>query len=477
MYSLNSYKEQVYNLGSPQPNPSRSPLKSLPKSAEVEDFVFSSPSIQTPVTPSRNPKRKCVTSKLSDSPKKAKMMTPKEIQEMFSGLQATMSKLTEKMEDFSKKLDAQDDKQEIINKNVNTINDNFATFKETIENNNKILEDKMNIMEGEFVKLQDKVETCVTKASEEVKAVVAPMIREEIAPKLKDEIKSEILNSVDGTWKAQLAEKVKEHDKSAIVFGLPLSRDAFDDSVDFIENYLKLDKNSIDKILLTGSTRLGKGSPNKPPPLLMTFSCPTDRNLVLSFSRNLKNTKISIEKHVPKIYQAEYKKFKNIAAKLRLMPDMNYQTQITFDAHLMLLRYKARDTHSQKFQYVTHSEFYPPISQATSDLKSSLQIPPGTIPTPVISPEITSKANNSFMMSGMATERTEDTFKRQFMVHISVEDRASVAEIKLVKKNMAVIYCNSWEECKNIFDKIKDTKFENEKVYFSLFSEDKPKSN
>ena len=41
------------------------------------------------------------------------MMTPKEIQEMFSGLQATMSKLTEKMEDFSKKLDAQDDKQEI----------------------------------------------------------------------------------------------------------------------------------------------------------------------------------------------------------------------------------------------------------------------------------------------------------------------------------------------------------------------------
>ena len=77
----------------------------------------------------------------------------------------------------------------------------------------------------------------------------------------------------------------------------------------------------------------------------------------------------------------------------------------------------------------------------------------------------------------MVTERTEDTFKRQFMAHISTEDRASVAEIKLVKKNMAVIYCNSWEECKRILDKIKDTKFENEKVYFSLFSEDKPKTN
>ena len=117
---------------------------------------------------------------------------------------------------------------------------------------------------------------------------------------------------------------------------------------------------------------------------LILFSNPSDRNLVLSFSKNLKNPKLSIEKHIPKIYQAEYKKFKNIAAKFRLIPDMNCQTQITFDSHLMLLRYKARDTHNQKFQYITHSEFYPPMEQASSHLKSSLHIPPGTVPTPVI---------------------------------------------------------------------------------------------
>ena len=282
---------------------------------------------------------------------------------------------------------------------------------------------------------------------------------------------SEILNAVDGSWKAQLAEKVKEHDKSAIVFGFPASKDPFDESIDFIENHLKLDKNSIDKILLTSATTLGKGSPNKPPPLLMNFSSSFDRNLVLSFSKNLKNSKVSIEKHIPKIYQAEYKKFKNIAAKLRLMPDMKYQTQIIFDAHLMLLRYKARDTPNQRFQYITHSEYYPPISQATSDLKSSLHVPVGTIPTPVISPDILSKANNSFMMSGMTMDRTEEMFVRQFRAHIKDEENTHVTDIKLIKKNMAVIYCNSLEACKRVIESFKDSKFENEKVYFSMFSD------
>ena len=198
----------------------------------------------------------------------------------------------------------------------------------------------------------------------------------------------------------------------------------------------------------------------------MTFSSPQDPNIVLSFSRNLKNSKISIEKHVPKIYQAEYKKFKSMAAKLRLLPEMNYQTQITFDSHLMLLRYKSRDTHNQKYQYITYSEYYPPMNQASSGLKSSLHIPPGTVPTPVISPAAASKAKSSFFMTGMTTERTEETFVRQFTEYMKEEDKTSITEIKLVKKNTAVIYCKSWEDCKRIVEKMRDSKFENEKVIF-----------
>ena len=126
MYSLNSYKEQVYNLGSPQPSPSRSPLKSLPKT----------PAIITAVTPSQ--KRKTAVHSQSESPKKLKMMTPQQIQDMVTGLQSSMSNMTDKIDNFAKKLDAQEEKQEIINQNVNALSATFATFKETIENNTKV---------------------------------------------------------------------------------------------------------------------------------------------------------------------------------------------------------------------------------------------------------------------------------------------------------------------------------------------------
>ena len=116
------------------------------------------------------------------------------------------------------------------------------------------------------------------------------------------------------------------------------------------------------------------------------------------------------------------------------------------------------------------------MNQAASELKSSLHIPPGTIPTPVITPEINNKANNSFTMSGMNTERTEETFIRQFTAYLKAEDRTSISEIKLLKKNLVVIYFNTWEDCKRIVSKVKDTKFENEKVFFSMFSEEKPKN-
>ena len=140
----------------------------------------------------------------------------------------------------------------------------------------------------------------------------------------------------------------------------------------------------------------------------------------------------------------------------------------------MLLRYKARDTATQKFQYTTHSEYYPPMSQAASELKSSLHIPPGTIPSPVISPDIRDRVNNSFTMSGMITERTQDTFKRQFKEYGKTGDRSSILELKLLRKNMAVIYCKTWEDCKRIISHAKNTKFENEKVFFSMFSEENP---
>ena len=123
MYSLNSYKEQVYNLGSPQPNPAQSPFESLPKVSQ--EFNFSDSKITT------RPKRKTNLSDISEpkSPaKKSKMMSIKEVNEMFSGLQKTLMSLNEKVGDMSRKL--------------NDNGDRLNEFQETMQTNNKNLEGK-----------------------------------------------------------------------------------------------------------------------------------------------------------------------------------------------------------------------------------------------------------------------------------------------------------------------------------------------
>ena len=153
---------------------------------------------------------------------------------------------------------------------------------------------------------------------------------------------------------------------------------------------------------------------------------------------------------------------------------MEYQTRIVFDNHQMLLRFKLRDTDDKKYHYITHSDYVPPMEGADSELKSSIQIPQGTIATPVISPSISDKANRSFFMTGMTTQRTQDSFRNQIMEFIKPEDKAFIEEIKLKKKNTAIVFCKSWEDCSRIVMSRKGTKFQEEKVYLSMFYEKKP---
>ena len=80
----------------------------------------------------------------------------------------------------------------------------------------------------------------------------------------------------------------------------------------------------------------------------------------------------------------------------------------------MLLRYKKRDTDDDKYQYTIHSEYFPPMDQADSEFKSTISFPPGSKPTPRIDSATNVKAVASFFMTGMTSDRTEDTFKDLF---------------------------------------------------------------
>ena len=336
------------------------------------------------------------------------------------------------------------------------------------------MEEKIAGMESELGKVQETVANSATKITEDVKSSMVPFIKNEIAPQIKSEMKTEVLKTVDASWKMQLAEKNKENDKCVIVFGLPVQSVPKNDAANFFKNELKMNQESLDKIDLRQANRLGKEKGGRPPPLLLTFSHPSDRSEVFFHTKNLKNKRISVEKQVSKLYQTQYKKFKTLAHKLRNMPEMNYQTDISFDGHLMQLRYKKRDSPDQKYHYIIHSEYYPPIEKASQELKSTFSIPSGTVATPTISPETLNRANCSFLMTGMTIERTEDSFKQLLMEHINPEDKDSVTDIILKRTNMAIVYCRTWEDCDRIVRSKKDSKFHDEKVFLSLFTETKP---
>ena len=76
----------------------------------------------------------------------------------------------------------------------------------------------------------------------------------------------------------------------------------------------------------------------------------------------------------------------------------------------------------------------------------------------------------------MTTERTEATFAEMFREFVKPVDKETIVEIKLVKPDLAVVFCKSWTDCSRIINDKKDSKFHEEKVSFTMFSENAPKS-
>ena len=180
---------------------------------------------------------------------------------------------------------------------------------------------------------------------------------------------------------------------------------------DFMKKDLKISDENLRTITVKKAMRLGKAEADKIQPVLVTFSHPSERNLVMFHSKNLRNNRISMKKSVPKQYREEFRKFEDQSFKLRNMPDLSYQTQIVFDGHIMLLRYKLRDTPEDKYHFMTYWQYEPPMV-IESGPSSSLRIPPGTKASPPPSADVVAKANSSFFFSvrGLNEDITEDTF-------------------------------------------------------------------
>ena len=76
----------------------------------------------------------------------------------------------------------------------------------------------------------------------------------------------------------------------------------------------------------------------------------------------------------------------------------------------------------------------------------------------------------------MTTERTESTFIELFKDFIDPSDKDAVVEIKLNRKDLATVYCKSWQDCSRIVNSRKDKKFQNDKITLTMFADISPKT-
>ena len=236
---------------------------------------------------------------------------------------------------------------------------------------------------------------------------------------------------------------------------------------------MKASDEIVTKINIKSATKLGKGESNKPPPLLIRFSHPSERNMMLPLSKNISDRNIKIEKHIPKNYQAQYKVFKELQFKLKNMPEMEYKTQIVFDGHLLQLRIKSGDS-----DWTIYESWTPPLA-SSAEMKTSLVSSRSNRATAIPSSQTKAKANSSFLMQikGLADETTADTVRRELLKYINEDHKSLVKEVVATKKsNLFTVYCDSWKSAKSI-SLTDNGKFMDHDISFTLFSKEEPSTN
>ena len=238
MNTFESYKDQCYNIGSPSPNPKKSPLKKFSKNVESE-FNFDSPKTRTPrpkalkasvsksagsklpITLSTSKKRSLDSSnKVTSSPKKLKM---DELRDMFlkqnKDQQAFMEKLSSRMDNLYEKLEGITDDNKSSNNAIQTnvagVESSIKELQSSVDDNRVKFEEKFIQLESQFDKFQENALNSMITTKEDIREAVIPVV-EELVPQIKEDIKKELAAPLKATWSAIQADKVKDHEHAII---------------------------------------------------------------------------------------------------------------------------------------------------------------------------------------------------------------------------------------------------------------------
>ena len=456
--SLANYKLQVYNPGSPYPSPKADSFKAFP--------TVSIANPENPLKLTFSNRKRSRNSDLEDSEasevspkKKLKMMKEEDVKALFRELRdETKNDMDTFKKDFAKTF-----AEEQIKANAQT-NSQFTLIQTQLSS----ITQTLDISDKKAV--ENKAE-----ADARMKALEDRMDQIEKVGAAHEVVKNCNDTSSDSAWKASLTKDVFEAEHGIIIHGVKLFGANDDARKLFVKTFLKEEMKApedvLNKVRIKEVSRLGSENAAKPPPILVRFGHPTERNLILPLSSNLKEG-VDVDKNVPKIYLKKHKEFKRYAWKLKLL--YNVKSQVVFDGFNMVVRYKKNDEGVTQFNWVIAKEWHPDPSDLQAALSSSSEKDPNKHDTPIIDISVTAECNKTIIATGVKDTVTNENAKSEIFKFIAASDHANISDVRFKRKGVVLIICKDWMSCNDIAHKYNKKDLLGKQVFLTMFNENDP---
>ena len=203
---------------------------------------------------------------------------------------------------------------------------------------------------------------------DEIKAEIKKELQEEISSDIKTDVKTELSSMYEGPWLNMVEEEIRRHEAGMVISGHNFEQINVQQVRYFLKNNLALGARS-DTMAIRSVTVLTRGKgPNPRLSVLIMFGSIAERNECIRQSFNLSRG-TTLDKFVPKRYEAQYRAYKEQAWKLR--ESMNVNTWIGFEGHTLVLKQKEKDAGGQKFSWHIFDSWTPKVTDPPPNLKKN----------------------------------------------------------------------------------------------------------
>ena len=197
----------------------------------------------------------------------------------------------------------------------------------------------------------------------ELKAEIKAEIQEEsignMAADIKTEIKEELNSLYESQWLGMVEDEIRRHEAGLVISGYNFQQINTQQVRVFLRDNLGLGARA-DTIVIRSVTVLSRGKgPNPRISVLVMLGSIAERNECIKQSFNLARG-VTLDKYVPKRYEAQYRAFKEQAWKLR--ESMNVNTWIGFENHSLVLKQKEKDIEGKKFSWTIFDQWTPKVT-------------------------------------------------------------------------------------------------------------------